>query len=145
LEGIAVTEHEDFKLNVVDCNGNEVFQTIVHCFDEVPDERDKVKIETEIMGTAYSAVEDEYFSALCTLRMKLESAGFFLNCYGSSENVYPSGMSAGMGVGDMAYRMTLGKRARQVDLVNIFDTGPDVKPTTVARQKEFYNRWLESL
>lgn len=67
-----------------------------------------------------------YFDALSKLRQQLEEMDTLLECYGACLNVYPSQMSASMGVGDMAYKMTMGKYARSEDIVNIFDSGPDM-------------------
>jgi hypothetical protein len=75
-----------------------------------------------------------------SLRGKRDTA----NCYGASLNVFPSGMARDMGGGVMAYKLTLGQRGRMQDLVCIFDTGPNVQPTTVASQREYFDGWLKS-
>jgi len=66
-------------------------------------------------------------------------------CYGASLNVFPSGMSRDMGLGLKAYRLTKGHQAFNKDLVSIFDAGPDVIPSFVVNQKEYYEDWIESL
>jgi hypothetical protein len=75
----------------------------------------------------------------------LEKENLLLHCYGASRNVYPSAMMRGMGTGDKAYKLHMGQPAKQEDIVSLFDTGPDVLPTTVADQEEYYERWLSSL
>jgi len=96
--------------------------------------------EEEITATDYS-----YFHALCRIREELEVRGLRPFCYGSSRNVYPSGMSCQMGGGIKAYKMTLGKPARLSDLVGIFETGSDVEPVTVDQQEKYRDEWLQSL
>lgn len=86
----------------------------------------------------------DYFASLALVRRDLEAEGWLLGCYGASKNVYPSGMCRDMGGGLSAYKLQLGQRARTMDLVDIFDTGPDVEPATVDDQADFNRRWLAS-
>jgi hypothetical protein len=87
----------------------------------------------------------DYFEALCEIRRMLEPDQTWVVCYGSSRNVYPSGMSRDMGLGTSAYKLTWGEPARMSDLVNIFDC-PEAGyiPTTLKEQSEFYACWLAS-
>jgi len=87
----------------------------------------------------------EFWSALRDLRLYLEADNMLLICYGASRNVHPSGMSRDMGAGDKAYKVTLGQLSRMIDLVYIFDTGPDVSPVTVQEQDAFYEQWMHSI
>jgi hypothetical protein len=87
----------------------------------------------------------DYFEAMCQVRNQLEAEGWRPLCYGSSRNVYPSGMCRSMGLGLKAYKMQLGRRAALADLVKIFDAGPDVEPSAVEEQKRFHEEWLRSL
>lgn len=66
-------------------------------------------------------------------------------CYGASLNVFPSRMAHEMSSGLKAYRLTSCEQARRVDLVEIFDQGHDVIPSTVEGQRAFYQAWLLSL
>jgi len=95
-------------------------------------------------GGEATASADDFFEALCTIRLQLEAEGLLLFCYGASLNVYPSGMARSMASGKVAYRMQAGKHARKADLVDIFSEGPDVVPATVAQQREFFNGWVSS-
>ncbi len=95
------------------------------------------------MVTALS--EDGYFRAMCEIRERLQASNALLVCFGSSENVYPSPMIEAMGYGEKAYKLEIGKQALTANLVSIFDTGPDVVPSSVEKQKNFYRFWLESL
>lgn len=54
-------------------------------------------------------------------------------------------MIEAMGYGEEAYQLTLGKPARMQDLVSIFDSGDDLVPVTVRKQREFYDKWLRNL
>lgn len=83
----------------------------------------------------------DYFHAMQEIRLQLEKDGIFLNCYGASRNVYPSGMSIDMGQGLKAYRLTLQEHAKISSLVSIFASGEDVILSTVAEQEQFYQDW----
>lgn len=90
------------------------------------------------------ASASDFFEAFCRVRQFTEAEGLLPICYGASLNVYPSGMARDMGGGLTAYRMTMGKHAKRTDLVDIFESGPDVSPATVAQQKEFWETWLKT-
>jgi hypothetical protein len=49
-----------------------------------------------------------------------------------------------MAAGEKAYKMQIGKPVGLEDLVEIFETGPDVEVSTVAAQKAFWHEWLRS-
>ena len=53
-------------------------------------------------------------------------------------------MARDMGRGLKAYKLALGETASTDDLVEIFSTGPDVQPTTVAERRAFFEAWLDS-
>src|SRR5262249_73940 len=96
-------------------------------------------------GRSLSASAEDFFEALAQVRIQLEPDHLIPFCYGASLNVFPSGMSRGMGSGLKAYRLTMVRQALTNDLVFIFDSGPDVIPASVARQKEYFDDWIESL
>ena len=91
-----------------------------------------------------AASADDFFEALCLIRLNLEADGLLLFCYGASLNVYPSGMARSMASGKVAYKMQDGKHATKADLVSIYAEGPDVIPATVANQREYFNAWVAS-
>jgi hypothetical protein len=91
------------------------------------------------------ASADDFFDALCAIRLQLERDGLVPFCYGASLNVFPSRMSREMALGKAAYRMTEGKQALRSDLVKIFDEGPDVIPSSVQNQREYFDSWIRSL
>jgi hypothetical protein len=126
--------------------GDERIPAVILQWDESPDDIESVKLTIVIQGEEMSAQSDRgYFRALIQIRSRLEQAGMLLECFGASEHVYPSPMIEGMGGGEKAYKLTLGKPAKMSDLVNIFDTGSDVRPATITQQQDFYNQWLKSL
>ncbi len=96
-------------------------------------------------GKEITAVEDDYFEAMCSVRLQLENNGLFPCCYGASRDAYPSIMSRVMGSGLQIYKLKLGEAAKMADLVSIFAEGPDVQPVTVLEQLTFYQNWLLSL
>ena len=96
-------------------------------------------------GGEITAADLTYFHALCRIREELEVRGWRPFCYGSSRNVYPSGMCFDMGRGLQGYRRKLGQRGDLEDIVQIFDSGPDVEPVTVEEQEKFRHDWRQSL
>lgn len=86
----------------------------------------------------------DFFEAFCRIRLELEKERLIPSCYGVSLNVYPSGMCRDMGSGMAAYRLTPGQHPEDSDLVGIFDKGPDVVPSSVSAQKDYYSNWLNS-
>jgi hypothetical protein len=96
-------------------------------------------------GLKVEAESDDSFSALQDVRRVLEKDGLAAYCYGSSRNVYPSGMSRSMGDGRRAYRLSLGNQGRMADLVDIFTAGSDIQLATVREQEEFVQLWIDSL
>lgn len=88
---------------------------------------------------------DDLFDALVKLRTQLERHGCQLLCKGARPDVFPSGMSRSMGGGRQAYIMRLGKPARMEDLVDIFDFAAAEQVDVVDAQKEFREKWINSL
>jgi hypothetical protein len=46
---------------------------------------------------------------------------------------------------EVAYRLKIRKSPDREDLVRIFETGPDVKPATVADQWKIFEKWLKKI
>ena len=107
----------------------------------------------EVVCTLHLTFEDihvtgsgpDYFEALVAIRRQLERSGILMCVYGASKNVWPSGMARSMGLGLKGYKMIKGKQALKQDLVSIFESGPDVEPSTVAEQEKFRDEWFGSL
>ena len=133
---------EQFPVRLVNSTGEASEGTFI--FDEDNDE-DGCTLTLRSSIGEFRATDWNYFHALIQLREQLEVKGWRPVCYGSSRNVYPSGMCCDMGRGLMAYRMKLGQQALERDLVQVFEAGPDVEPVSVIEQKQFHDEWLQSL
>jgi hypothetical protein len=96
-------------------------------------------------GRSLEESAHDYFQAFCKIRVRLEEEKLIPFCYGASLNVYPSGMCRDMGGGSVAYKLKIGQRPSQADLVGIFDEGPDVIPATVSVQREFFDDWIRKM
>ncbi|MEZ6046262.1 MAG: hypothetical protein R3C11_11975 [Planctomycetaceae bacterium] len=133
---------ETIELNLLSTNSALLPARLV--IEELSDDQEsQVHITLSWAAESLTVESHAEFFALCELRQKLQETGLSPLCFGAAENVYPSGMSLSMSGGRMAYRMTPGKQARMQDLVDIFDTEPDLVPVTVEAQKAFFERWLE--
>ncbi len=119
---------------------------LVNLWDECPDDEDFVRIELTFNGKAFLATSERgFFHAFCEIRKRLEALGVLPLCFAACKTVYPSGMISSMGCGEQAYKLTLGRQAKSTDLVDIFDSSDDLRPTTVEQQERFYEKWIQSL
>ena len=107
--------------------------------------RDRCSITIAYRGKTLQADGADYFKAFQEIRGLMEADRLIPFCYGASLNVYPSGMSRDMAQGVVAYRTALGRSTTREELVRIFDEGADVIPSYVAQQREFHEKWLQSL
>jgi hypothetical protein len=105
-------------------------------------EDDDCRLRCEYRDKTIVITASDFFQALCDVRAQLASDNLIPFCYGASLDVYPSRMARDMGRGLRAYKMTKGKQAEMVDLVNIFDEGPDIIPASVEAQEQFFRDWL---
>jgi hypothetical protein len=94
-------------------------------------------------GIDETSSSSDYFESFAGIRRKLATRKIFPLCYASSRNVWPSGMASNMAQGLAAYRITTGMHAEE--LVNIFESGPDVEPVTPEEQRAFAQAWFKSL
>lgn len=106
---------------------------------------DWLLLRLEFSGEVLEERTGSCWEGLLRIRQRLDARSIIPVCYGASANVHASGMSASMGIGDRAYKLTPGIAGRSNDLVCIFETGPDVRPASVAQQGAFYDQWLASL
>ncbi len=106
---------------------------------------DHVTLTLQYPGGDITCQAPDYFEALCQIRHRLEADGWRPVCYGSSRNVYPSGMCRDMELGLRAYKLQPGRRAVVADMVKILDAGPDVEPSSVEEQRQFWMEWRRSL
>jgi hypothetical protein len=75
--------------------------------------------------------------------IRREPSCILLHCYGASKNVDPSGMCRDMGAGLHAYKMF--DSDDDPNMVSIFDSGDDVRPSTVSEQREFFETWFKKV
>lgn len=111
-------------------------------FDESEEDPEKVTIKIR-NGNSYSA--NNYFDALCLLRMELEKKHIQLLCNGAVKEVYPSNMQLTMGCCRTGYIQYMGMRAQKKDIVDLFEYDVTLTPCDVTEQIEYHNRWLKSL
>ncbi len=104
----------------------------------------KMSINCGNNGVFQSEAED-LFEAFTNIRKQLRSKEIVLLCNGSRRNIYPSPMLRQSGGGKMAYLLRLGVPARKEDIVNIFDPVEISDISTIEKQNEFYDQWLNSL
>ena len=129
----------DYSINLIGCKDDET-ATIT-----TEDRGDLCHITFRYWDRVVESVGTDYFEAFCQIRLHLEDVRLIPVCYGASLNVFPSGMGRDMGPGLSAYRCTLGQQAMSVDLVHIFDSGDDVIPASVAKQRQYHDEWIRSL
>jgi hypothetical protein len=101
-------------------------------------------VKLRYRGDEIECRSSDFFKAFCLIRRHIESEGLIPLCYGASQNVYPSGMCRDMGSGLVAYKLKMGCQANRSDMVNIFDSGPDVIPSSVDGQSLYYQNWIRS-
>jgi hypothetical protein len=110
------------------------------------EDADAVRLELNLEGRSFIADSVYgYFDAMSSIRSMIEPDGHRLLCFGASKHVHPSGMSASMGTGDKAFRLTIGKRASMSDLLDIFDADDSVVPATLQEQRDYLEEWLRSV
>ena len=115
----------------------------VFVFDEDNDSDFLKTLKLVVLNQEIVGVASDYFDAMCEIRKQLEPDGWRLLCYGGSRNVYPSGMARDLGRGLKAYKTKIGRQANE--LVSIFDSGPDIEPSSVDEQKDHGQRWFRSI
>lgn len=99
-----------------------------------------------VNGLGFSGEEFEasdLFETLVALRTALDRRGIKLLCAGARVDVYPSGMSRGMGGGRKAYVTTVGKPTAIADLVDIFYPALPEQVGSVLEQRAHHVQWME--
>ena len=134
--------HELIKVIVQSDNGSieATFELNDECDDYV-----ELKLIYKDTEQSYQSRAHTYFDALNEIRKRLETDKKYPICFGTCENVYPSGMQLDMGVGRLAYKQTLGKQAVLIDIVDIFNSDDSCIPTSIEAQKVFHEKWIQSI
>lgn len=136
--------YEEIPVKILFSNDMDTFG-IFQVWEEDIENPDWVKLSLKFGEREIARSAEDFFSAMCAIRQIIEMEGMLLCCYGASKNVYPSGMSRNMGLGDKAYKLNKGQPAKMSDVVSIFETGPDIIPATVKEQEQYFHEWVESL
>jgi hypothetical protein len=139
-----MTDPEFERVGLIQPDGG-IIDAEFKLWEEDPSDRAKVRLSLLISAREITRSDNDFFSAMCSIRRELEKDRLLLNCYGASRDVYPSPLSQDMGSGWKAHKLQIGRPAREEDAVSIFDVGPDVIPALVDEQEEFYREWLNSL
>lgn len=121
----------------------ELYECELELYDEQLDDNVKLVLKNKEQKIAFSS--DNYFDALKKLRRYLEDRNEKILCKGSNKNVYPSAMQLNAGSGRNAYSLALGKQAKFADVVDIFEESDYNSCASCDKQKEFFERWTESL
>ena len=121
-----------------------VFADLV-LYEEAIDDEDMVLLEITVEGQKISYKSENFFSALVNLREELEKKNIQIICNGAAKNIYPSPMQMSMGDGRTAYKLCMGKQARNSDVVDIFDYDEDLEFANIEDQSKYYAEWLESI
>jgi hypothetical protein len=135
---------ENKHVDIISNNGR-IINGEFALWEEAPENQDQVRLDLHIANEVITAVADTFFDALADIRRRLADRGLRPKCFGACRDVYPSPMIRSMGSGQKAYRLRLGSQAKMEDLVQIFDTDPEITPASVDEQEEFYGKWLKSL
>ncbi|MBD2800053.1 hypothetical protein ID854_06170 [Xenorhabdus sp. M] len=85
----------------------------------------------------------DFFSCFAAMREELKDVIFL--CKGAKINVYPSAMARDMGLGMLAYEVTLGEQAKTEDLVRIFDYEEHDVAVSPEEQRRFHLKWIDSI
>jgi hypothetical protein len=83
---------------------------------EVIDVGDRCLLVCRYREKTISSEESDFFEALVSVRRQLQPHALIPYCYGASLNVFPSGMARDMRQGLKAYKLTLGKQAKNRQL-----------------------------
>ncbi len=111
---------------------NEIIKLPVYKADQIEFEiafkltKDKqysvILLETKHEGLSGIYKEVDYFYALSLLREELEKRNLFIGCKGALDHVFPSGLSAEMSDGLVAYDFSTNEKIHSKCRVNIFDS-----------------------
>jgi len=105
----------------------------------------QLSIEAPELNLSLQADGLDLFAALQQLRKTLEPLGWVPLCNGARVDCYPSGMARDMGGGASVYVLSA-KRGlrRRLPLVGTFKPAPRESVGTVADQRAYCRRWLET-
>ncbi|HBN78458.1 MAG TPA: hypothetical protein DD473_22135 [Planctomycetaceae bacterium] len=88
----------------------------------------------------FEATDRSVYHAFAAVREQLEPLGLVPLCFGACPEVQVSGMAVEMSDGIIAYRLSDPRDGWGGPTVNIFDSGPDISPASVAEQRQYRQR-----
>jgi hypothetical protein len=133
-----------FDLELLDPSGGVVHARVeVDCRDwsEGGFRKTEVSLKVRWAGGAVSGVDRNYHASLCRVREQLARLGLTPRCYGACRNFVVSGMGMDMALGAKGYLVRLDQPVRMSDLVDIFQSGPEMDLASVADQAAFKEEW----
>lgn len=139
------TNNIEVEKTIVILPDGETREAQFHIWDFDPEDTQLVKLSLTFANREIVRNEDDFWSALCSIRRELEAEGILIKCNGSSKDVWPSGMSIDMSAGEKAYRLELGQQPTVKNIVSIFESGTDIFPVTLDEQEAFFNQWAKSV
>jgi hypothetical protein len=95
-------------------------------------------------GSVVESGGADLFSALETVRRRLEAEGMLVCCQGARPDVFPSGMARQMGGGRRAYRLRRDGPMGFEDLVDVFEPADRDEVVTVDEQCAAVHRFYRS-
>lgn len=101
-------------------------------------------VSSERLGRILCSAVD-LFTALCRIRIVLESQNCKICCNGARIDSWASNLGRDMGGGRKVYITTMGKLASLSDLVPTFGDCQSSKIGTTVEQIFYHRQWLESL
>jgi hypothetical protein len=104
-------------------------------------QKTRASITIRWSGNQLTGAEWNFFDAMCQVRTQLATLGLTPRCYAACRNLVVSPLAADMGRGEKGYLVEPGKRAKEANLVGIFDSGPDMDLTSVEEQRAFTRQW----
>jgi len=87
----------------------------------------------------------DLFSCLASIREQLEELSVKLLCNGARIDAYCSALSRQSSGGKKCYLVDVGRPATRKDLVDIFAPTNEARIGGVSQQREYVQRWLDSM
>lgn len=139
-----MTISESFHIHLKDSGGTEIPATaevrITHRDEPTGGWARQCRVQIAWPDGNVEATDRSVYHAFAAVREQLEPLGLVPLCYGACAEVQVSGMAVEMSDGIIAYRLSDPRDGWGGPTVNIFDTGPDISPASVAEQRQYRQR-----
>lgn len=90
------------------------------------------------------ALGPDFFEAFCGIRDQLAQLHLVPFCYGASLRTLSTGMCRDMALGLKIWRVLPPNSPEPMELVDLFDYGDDVEPTSLEAQLEFQREYFRN-